>query len=82
MDATRARLRSNATEGGVMNSLPLPTVFVTQSTAHNGIVCKISGQPVELEAAFKEGFCIQPEDAPLVLTLIQNFIQNRDHSQI
>lgn len=68
-----------------MTTTPSPavTIFVDQSSPLIGICAKDDhGNPVSLEDAFRNGFRIRPEDAPVVLTLIQNFVAARDHSQI
>lgn len=51
------------------------------SAAHTGLKLTEDGKPVEVERAFREGFYIPPEDANLVLSLLVNYVTNRDHSQ-
>jgi hypothetical protein len=51
----------------------LPTLHVDESSPLTGICAKESGKPVALEDLFKRGFVVRPEDAPAVLTLVQNF---------
>lgn len=53
-----------------------------ESAAHLGLHLTEDGKPVEVERAFREGFYIPPQDANVALTLLSQFVTNRDHAQI
>ena len=40
------------------------------------------GKPVELEAAFREGFTVTPNDAPAILSLAAAFLKTRDENAL
>ena len=63
-------------EGGQVNS---PTLHLGQSTTWRGLhFADENGNPIPIEEAFQRGFTITPNDAPAVLSLVQNYVQTRE----
>jgi hypothetical protein len=55
-----------------------PTLQLDQSTTWHGLHFNRDGKTISMEEAFKDGFYVNQNDAPAVLSLIQNFVQTRE----
>jgi hypothetical protein len=63
-----------------MNTSPI-TIVLDRSTAYGGLYAEQNGVRVSLELALEQGFYLSREDAPAGLTLLENFVRNRDENQ-
>ncbi len=56
-------------------------LILDRSTAWAGLRFERDGKPVAVEEALREGFGVNPDDAPAVATLTQNFVRlKEEHS--
>jgi hypothetical protein len=51
-----------------------------KSNALNGIHAEQGGKQVSIEGALTNGFRISEDDAPLVLSLIEQWVRNREQA--